>query len=46
MAMMTTANFLDIADTPITQPISNRYISVILLIVLGPGRNKNDIGEK
>ncbi|OAD59005.1 Peptidyl-prolyl cis-trans isomerase CWC27 like protein [Eufriesea mexicana] len=27
MAMMTTANFLDIADTPITQPISNRYIS-------------------
>lgn len=25
MAMMTAANFLDIADTPITQPIFNRY---------------------
>lgn len=33
MAMMTTGNFLDIADTPITQPISSRYVGVISLIV-------------
>lgn len=46
MAMMTTANFLDIADTPITQPISNRYINVISLIVRGSGRNENDIVGK